>query len=212
MEISKFGHRMILGSEKVIFLPDLSTLLIADLHLGKVAHFRKAGIGIPLESYKEDYRVLNDVLIHYGPNKIVIVGDLFHSIYNNDWENFIEFLSVFSEKQFILVKGNHDVMSDVRYASSNLTLVEDYTIGDLIITHEPLEEIQEKKYNLYGHLHPGVRIKGRSKQSLRLPCFYFENNFGIMPAFGRFTGLALQTPTVETEVFVIAEEKVISLK
>jgi DNA ligase-associated metallophosphoesterase len=203
---------MILGSEKVIFLPDLSTLLIADLHLGKVAHFRKAGIGIPFESYKEDYRSLNDVLINYSPNKIVIVGDLFHSTYNNDWENFIEFLSVFSEKQFILVKGNHDIMSDVRYASPNLSLVETYILGDLIITHEPMVEIQEKKYNLYGHLHPGVRIKGRSKQSLRLPCFYFENNFGIMPAFGRFTGLALQNPNVDTEVFIIAEEKVISLK
>jgi metallophosphoesterase superfamily enzyme len=44
-------------------------------------------------------------------------------------------------------------------------------------------------YALCGHVHPGVRIWGAG-ESARLPCFVIGRERAILPAFGRFTGMA----------------------
>jgi DNA ligase-associated metallophosphoesterase len=202
---------MILSHEKVIFLPKEKILLLADVHLGKVSHFRKEGIGIPQDTYKQDFRSLNDVIIRFSPKHIVIMGDLFHSTYNREWDDFIEFISVFENLQFTLVKGNHDILQKNRYLATNFKVVEELLLDKMIITHEPLDIVPDEMFNIYGHIHPAVRIRGRSKQSLRLPCFMFYHNRAIMPAFGRFTGLATQKPTVENDIYVISDNSVIHL-
>ena len=212
MVISKFGYTMVLCPEKVIFLSDRKTLLMADVHLGKASHFRKAGLGIPLDIYKQDLRSLNDVIIKYQPEEIVIMGDLFHSTYNFEWEEFLDLLSVFKDINFILLKGNHDILLSKRYKANNLIVKEQMEMNNIILTHEPLNSVPEGRYNLYGHIHPAVRIKGRSKQSLRLPCFIFTEDSGILPAFGRFTGLATLKPNKSSEVYVVSENEVIQLQ
>jgi hypothetical protein len=40
---------------------------------------------------------------------------------------------------------------------------------------------------------PGVRISGVAGQSERLPCFVLGYSRAILPAFGRFTGLAIHS-------------------
>jgi metallophosphoesterase superfamily enzyme len=82
--------------------------------------------------------------------------------------------------------------------------------GDLILTHEPMNEVPVGFYNLAGHLHPGVKLRGTGKQSVVLPCFYFSKHQGILPAFGSFTGIACLVPKKEDRVFVIAEDKIIA--
>ncbi len=203
---------MVLCPEKVIFLPDRKTLLMADVHLGKASHFRKAGLGIPLDIYKQDLRSLNDLIIKYQPEEIVIMGDLFHSTYNFEWEEFLDLLSVFKDINFILLKGNHDILLSKWYKANNLIVKEQMEMNNIILTHEPLNSVPEGRYNLYGHIHPAVRIKGRSKQSLRLPCFIFTEDSGILPAFGRFTGLATLKPNKSSEVYVVSENEVIQLQ
>jgi len=64
------------------------------------------------------------------------------------------------------------------------------------------------KYNLIGHIHPGVQLKGSAKQSIKLPCFYFGVQQGILPAFGAFTGLTALKVKKNYRVFVIVEKTV----
>jgi uncharacterized protein len=83
-------------------------------------------------------------------------------------------------------------------------------IGNFVLTHEPLAMVNEGDYNLSGHLHPGVQLRGTGKQSITLPCFYFGKQMGLLPAFGSFTGLARINPKKEERIFVIAENKIIA--
>jgi metallophosphoesterase superfamily enzyme len=93
-------------------------------------------------------------------------------------------------------------------------------LGPFLLTHHPLEESSEqpgaevtpKYYNLAGHLHPGVTLRGGGRQSVTLPCFYFGRNTGLLPAFGAFTGLARIKPRKEDKVYVIADEKIIPVE
>ena len=44
--------------ERSLFWEEENTLIIADMHLGKSGHFRKAGIAVPQSIYKADLQRL----------------------------------------------------------------------------------------------------------------------------------------------------------
>ncbi len=192
---------MRLLAEKAIYLPHHSMLLIADLHFGKVEHFRKNGVGIPSGTSSKDFGKLRNLVLKADATEVVFLGDLFHSDFNNAWFGFQELLHELSEFNFHLVLGNHDIMDESKY--ENLNICYRMEVGNLILTHEPLDVIVEDKYNLCGHIHPGVRLKGKGRQNLRLPCFYFGKHTGILPAFGSFTGLHVLKPLADDKVYVV---------
>jgi metallophosphoesterase superfamily enzyme len=74
-----------------------------------------------------------------------------------------------------------------------------------------MEKVPQGKYNLSGHIHPGVHLEGIARQSMTLPCFYFGKSVGLLPAFGLFTGLARIRPKAGDKVFVIAKGKVVEV-
>ena len=194
---------------KGIYWEEEKTLLIADLHLGKANHFRKAGIPVPAEVKQSNFDKFAALLLDFNPEKVLILGDLFHSDFNQSWEDMIHIIKQFKHIKFELVIGNHDIMDLKRYQEANLHLHDEGLIIDpFIFTHHPLEEVPFGLFNLCGHIHPGVRLSGKGRATLRLPCFYFGEDQGILPAFGEFTGTYVIKPNKEDDVFVIAEEKV----
>ena len=58
-------------------------------------------------------------------------------------------------------------------------------------------------YVLAGHLHPGVRLHGPGRQSVRLPCFAFGRNAALLPAFSEFTGTAGASLGVRYMIFTM---------
>jgi hypothetical protein len=50
------------------------------------------------------------------------------------------------------------------------------------------------------------------KQSLCFPCFYFGKKYAVLPAFSRFTGVAMIYPEAEEEVFAIVNHELIQLQ
>lgn len=200
---------MELLAEKAIHLPDHDILLIADLHFGKVEHFRKNGIAIPNGVSEYDFKKLSALVEKVGAKNVVFLGDLFHSDFNNSWYGFQDVLKKLNAFKFHLVVGNHDIMEAEMY--QNLNVVHQMEVGNLILTHEPMDVILEEKYNLCGHIHPGVKLRGKAHQNLRLPCFYFGIHTGILPAFGSFTGLHILKPMSEDSVFVVDGNMVIKV-
>lgn len=204
------GVSLSLLREKAVWIKSLSTLLIADLHFGKAAHFRKSGIPIPEPVHDFDLHRLRRLHEEFRPVHTYFLGDLFHSDWNDQWGNLNQFLSQFIGTEFHLVKGNHDVLSQRAYEQSILRIHEKpLTIGTFVLSHEPMESVPEGLLNICGHIHPGVRLVGKAKQSLRLPCFFQSNSQLLLPAFGNFTGLALVRPKDQEKVWAITEEKII---
>jgi uncharacterized protein len=50
------------------------------------------------------------------------------------------------------------------------------------------------------------------RQSLQFPCFHFTKNYCVLPAFSRFTGLALIDAAKNENVFAIVENKIVQLQ
>ena len=158
----------------------------------------------------DNYDRLAYLLLNEPIEKVLILGDLFHSHHNSEWDLFKDFLQKFPKVAFELVKGNHDILEQETYDLDNFRMLGDLLEwGPFAFSHEPIE--REGLYNLCGHIHPGVRIVGRGKQSMRLPCFYFTENQAIMPAFGTFTGLHCLEIKKGDDVFVLADNTIIKL-
>ncbi|MDQ2734045.1 MAG: DEAD/DEAH box helicase, partial [Pseudomonadota bacterium] len=60
-------------------------------------------------------------------------------------------------------------------------------------------------------LHPCVGLGGRAGDHLRLPCFWFGDDVGVLPAFGAFTGMHSIRARAGERVFVVADEIVASM-
>lgn len=211
MNVEVCGEVFELFPHKAIYWPKMKSLFIADLHIGKINHFRRSGIALPSKANDRNIEMLLEVLDLAKPDRVICLGDLFHSHYNQEWEVFGEVVKHFRRMSFELVLGNHDIMSDLQYERKGIRLHDKLIIDKFVFTHHPLEEMEPGYYNLAGHIHPGVALRGKGRQTLRLPCFYFGRNQALLPAFGVFTGLACIKPVRDDKVFVIVEDKIMAV-
>lgn len=183
-----------------------NALIIADLHLGKSNHFRKSGIAVPSKITYDEIEKLVTVIYKYKPEKVIFLGDLFHSSYNQSVDLLKQIIDNEYLIKFILVEGNHDIMRSEIYAQIGIEVVDSLNECGILYTHEAKENIEN--YTIYGHIHPGVKLTTKGKQSLRLPCFFIGHRHTILPAFGLFTGLTMLKREEKSDIYVIAEEGV----
>ena len=211
-KITLLGEILFMHPLKAIFWERPKILLIADLHLGKAAHFRKSGIPIPEQIHQTDLDRISELLSIYEPKRIIFLGDLFHSAYNAAWISFKTFCNECIGFKPDLVLGNHDILEASNYDFLDVHK-DKLRIDPFIFSHEPLDiQDMEGYYNFCGHIHPSVRLSGTARQSLRIPCFYFGENHAILPAFGNFTGTAkLRNRYHNGHFYAIANQKIIRL-
>jgi DNA ligase-associated metallophosphoesterase len=198
--------------EKAIWMPDKKRLFLADTHFGKAGHFRKAGIPIPEGIHTSDLQKLGRLLGLLGPREVYILGDLFHSEWNGEWDSVKAFFLTYPDIHFHLVLGNHDILKPFHYSQTVLKVHSPgLVVDELILSHEPLALIPAGKLNLCGHLHSGVRLRGKGRQHLRLPCYFLRKDQLILPAFGRFTGSASLSAMAGDRIYAITPNEVIPL-
>lgn len=197
-----------LDASGALYWEERGLLIISDVHLGKIAHFRKYGSALPQEAMQGNFAKLTKVVQSYGPSKICFLGDLFHSAINQEWRLF----EAWREQQvadILLVEGNHDIISPLRYDELGVEVLPEYTDKDFLFTHHP--DTRPDLFNFAGHLHPGIKLLGWGRQSLKLPCFYRRKTQMILPAFGEFTGNFIITPGPGDKVYALAGEKIIEV-
>jgi uncharacterized protein len=209
MKISINNQHFILHQSGAAFWEEKKILMISDLHLGKIAHFRKHGMAIPEKALLENFMRLNEVLDLFRSETIVFLGDLFHSAINNEWLFFAEWTKERSQ-QIILIEGNHDIIAKKYYADLNVEIYEELIIDDFLLTHYPTT--RENFFNFCGHIHPGIKLKGLGRQFLSLSCFFRKPHQFIFPSFGEFTGNFYLIPEENDQVYAITKEEVIEIK
>lgn len=200
-----------LSAERSIFWEEEKALIVSDLHFGKTGHFRKWGIGVPQNVYKEDLQRLITLLNHFNPSQLIVVGDFFHSAANMELDWFRRWREDFSHIKIILVRGNHDILKDSWYTEAAIEVVHPtLQAGPFLFSHDQCDASGDA-YSFCGHIHPGVLVHGLGKQSLRFPCFYFAKNHCILPAFSKFTGAMVMDKALAKAVFAIVENELVKL-
>ncbi len=207
-EIELKGETFLLLPQKAVYRPRKQQLILSDLHIGKASHFRKQGLAMPPQSHLKDIDTLHFLMDHWQPASVLFLGDLFHSIYNNEWLWLKSFMMTYPKTQFILVEGNHDILKEDLYQDlPNLIKLEILEEEHFVFSHEPIDK--PLKLNFCGHLHPGLRITGIARQSEKLPCFFHSRTHFILPAFGHLTGLYLLEQEKDALYYLVAGSKII---
>lgn len=199
--------------EKAIYWEERKTLIITDLHIGKSGHFRKAGIAAPSTINAKNLERLGKLIQKHKPSTLFILGDLFHSKANREWLEFEEWLENFEGFDILLVTGNHDLLHQSFYQSANITVHETLEFDDFLFIHDPDNSVKSGPNTtiVAGHIHPGIFLKGKGRQSLRFPCFLFSDERILLPAFGEFTGLFTIKPEEGEYVYAVVEGSIVEL-
>lgn len=192
-----------------IFWKEKSTLLIADVHLGKVSHFRKHGSAIPHEASFKNFVLIDKVIQQFKPQQICFLGDLFHSDLNNEWFQFETWRTKNSSINILLVAGNHDIISPLKYEKINIKVVSKWIFQQFLFTHYP--DQKEGYFNFSGHIHPGIELKGLGRQRIKLACFHKKPHQIVLPAFGIFTGKFIITPSSDDLIYAISDNEIIEI-
>ena len=204
-----------LSAARCIYWEQERVLILSDLHFGKSGHFRKEGIGVPQNIFKEDLQRLFSQVQFFKPAMLLVTGDMFHSHSNREMDLFLKWRKDISWLPIRLVRGNHDILDDLFYRQAEIEICERVlTINEFTFTHDfskDMEQEYPRQFIFSGHIHPGIRMKGAAKQSLLLPCFYFSEHFGVLPAFSNFSGLYTIRPKREDQVFALASDQVLKL-
>ncbi len=211
MEIEIAGHHFVLLPQKAVFWKEQKTLLIGDLHLGKITHFRKAGIAIPSVAQHYNFSTLDTLVTGNHTERIIFLGDLFHHHYNSEWESFSRWRNKYPEVEMIVVLGNHDILPMSLFEETNIR-VEDHLIeGEFLFTHHPHNDIDPNIFVFCGHIHPVFCLRSSIMQSIKLPCFVKDEQQMILPSFGVFTGGYEMNPIPGRQVYVVVENKVLKV-
>lgn len=207
------GNFLVLA-QKCLYWEEERAIILSDLHLGKSGHFRKNGIPIPQNVFKDDMQRLFSLIQFFRPERVIIAGDLFHSRSNSEHDFFKRWRSDIKDVAIELVLGNHDILQQQWYTDAGVVLHQKHLhLGSFCFVHD-LNDVAENEdsYVISGHVHPSVKISGSGKQTVHLACFYFGKHYAILPAFGGFTGTAVINPRKGDSVFGIAEKTVIQLQ
>jgi len=206
LEICIHENHFVLHPSGAVFWKEKDMLLISDVHLGKVSHFRRHGIALPQYAFTGNFDRLSAVADFFNASIICFLGDLFHSKLNQEWDVFADWVNARNEN-FLLIIGNHDILKPEKYASVGMAIASELKVGKFLFTHEP--EDRDGYFTFCGHIHPGINLRGLGRQSMDLPCFFQSRNQMILPAFGEFTGKWIMDPVEGDLVYAIAGSEVV---
>ena len=212
LRIELRGEPVLLHPDRALIWPARRTLLVADTHFGKDDTFRRAGIALPRGPAIADLQRLTALLEAHDCQRLVVLGDFVHSA-TVEGDAFLHAFALWrrahASVSVEVVAGNHD-----RYEKTakwdgmarwhRAPLIE----PPFVLAHEPVG--REEGYVLAGHIHPVLRIAGRSER-LRVPVFWQRSDYLVLPSFGSFTGGANIQPGETDKVYAAGPERVIPL-
>ena len=194
---------------RALFLPQTKELLICDVHLGKAEYFQQNGIPLTNNSDENNFARMKNIVKKYSPEKLIILGDLFHSKYSisKTLQKRVEDLPEQLKINVELVLGNHDVGCNIK----NIKIFDIRKNKNITLSHEPLNLADNKSLNICGHYHPKLYLKNNGDK-LSLRCFAMDtkkNNL-YLPAFGDLTGGYLCKKSFKKWA-IISEEEIIEI-
>lgn len=205
------GEELLLLPEKAAFWPRTAALFVADLHLGKPDAFAAAGIAVPTATAAADLAVLSRLIETHAARRLVVLGDLFHARAGRSaalFDAVAAWRADHPDLDVLVIRGNHDRHAGDPPSGWGFRVgAEPVAEPPFAFRHFP--DPTPGLYTLAGHVHPRYTLVGRGRQRLRLPCFWFGPEVGILPAFGGFTGTAAVRTAAGARVFVIAGDEVV---
>ncbi len=202
---------------RAAFLPASRSLLVADLHLGKAATFRRAGIPVPEGSSRGDLRRLAALLGATDARRLLILGDLLHAAAGCTPAVIAEFRALrdtFPGVLFHLVLGNHDGAAGRHREALGLDACSerlDEPPHHFVHAADGGVDTRTAGLTVAGHVHPRVVLRSAAGDRLAERCFHLDAGILTLPAFGSFTGGSTIGVTPASRAWIAGDQAVVEV-
>ena len=178
--------------------------------MGKLSIFSKMVSPLTNNSDENNFARIKKIVKKYTPDKLIILGDLFHSKYAIDktLQKKVEDLPELLKTTVELILGNHDVGCDFK----NIKIFDIRKTKNITFSHEPVNSGDNKTLNICGHYHPKLYLKNNGDK-LSLSCFAMDKNKNTLylPAFGDLTG-GYPCKKSFRKWAIVSEEEIVEIK
>ena len=204
------GEELWLLADKAVYWPARQCLMIADAHFGKASAYRSLGQPVPQGTTTENLQRLDRLLSALPCTQVIFLGDFLHgpgSHASGTLGALRSWRALNPDLPMTLIRGNHDKRAGDPPEDLRIDVVtEPLLIGPFALQHEP--DAHPSHHVLAGHVHPVYRLRGKGRQSLRLPCFVIGVRVSLLPAFGAFTGGHRVEQDNDRRIYVIGDHDV----
>jgi DNA ligase-associated metallophosphoesterase len=216
--IQAMGQTITLLPQRAVYLNDSQTLLVADLHLGKAATYRKLGQPVPQGTTTDTLTRLSVAIEGQPVKQLVVLGDFLHAAHVHHAAQTLAAIAQWRARHSMLaitlVRGNHDDRAGDPPKDLGIDVVDEpHCVDGFECRHALPQSINPRTpvFAFAGHTHPVVTLKGRARDRLRLLCFVVSPVSCILPAFGAFTGGHEHQPTYHETLYAIADEAIFAV-
>jgi putative SbcD/Mre11-related phosphoesterase len=173
-----------------LWLEKERTFVVADLHLGYEAEARAEGAGVPSTQYKTIEKRIGAILKRYEPARLVVAGDLKHSLGRNrrqEWDEVNALLDILDGRcEPVVLRGNHDNFLSAILRRRDIEMRDSLRIGQLTAAHGHAGVRRPAKgWLAIGHEHPSLRVRDELGARAGAPCFLWSSSerIVVLPAF-----------------------------
>ncbi|MFO1233405.1 MAG: ligase-associated DNA damage response endonuclease PdeM [Paenacidovorax caeni] len=185
------GTALQLLPQRAVWWPAARMVLVADVHFGKAATFRRAGLPVP-HGTADNLARLDAVLTATGADHLVFLGDFLHArggAADALWQQLLPWRQRHARVAMTLVRGNGDLHAGDPPALFAMALVHEpwqpCATVPVLACHHP--QAVAGHTVIAKHLHPTLRLRGPGRDTMRTPCFGWGKGFGLVLA--RLRGL-----------------------
>lgn len=186
----------IIDSYPALYLRDIDSIAISDLHLGYESIASEEGILLPKVQFEDTIRKMREILKIRRSRRIIVCGDIKHEFSETTYHEFkevIDFLDFLHENfdEIVLLKGNHDTFINRITKRSGANVYESYSAGNILFVHgdKSISSDFKEKFLIMGHEHPSIALYDSIKRE-KIKCFlygrYKEKEIIVLPAFSYF--------------------------
>ena len=162
-----------------VFIKEIRTLAIADLHIGYEEALLEAGIHLPKSQYPKIKEKILYLIRELNPEVLVIVGDVKHEFGEASRQEWVEVLDLLDTLQgrveLHVVRGNHDNYLIPILKRRMVPFHDPYLIiEDYLFAHGhkgvPGKVIRESRVIVMGHEHPAVTFRDEVGSKVKFKC------------------------------------------
>ncbi|MCP3972621.1 MAG: ligase-associated DNA damage response endonuclease PdeM [Rhodobacteraceae bacterium] len=167
-----------------LWWPERRVLVVSDLHLGKSERIaREGGAMLPPYETQDTLARLDGEVAAVGPAAVICLGDSFDdlaaseglTVAVSDW-----LTRLMAGRQWIWIEGNHDP-GPLGLGGTHLA---ELPLAPLSFRHIARAGASGE---VSGHHHPKATLRAGGRTVSR-PCFLYDGDRVILPAFGTYTG------------------------
>lgn len=192
------GVKVTLLSGRAAFWHVGHTLILSDLHLGKIETMAASGVPMPDGVSKRDLERLSTLIDATQAKRVLVLGDLLHAPagITDRMVNEVRQWRSRHTCEISIVPGNHDrKLNAVVEAWKLEVLPACFTEGPFGFVHDATVFSENNPFALRpacevlwsGHVHPVVSLRDGGGR-MRLASYVIQSDSVLLPAFSEFTG------------------------